>query len=72
MPGLFAVLKNSSHRFTDRQPRSLARREQRVPSGKRQPGPAPPASQVMAAPQAAVPARSATTVSTLPPVQPLE
>ena len=55
-----------------RQPRSVARREQRVPTGESQPGSTPPAPQDQAAPQAAVPARPATTASTAPPVQPLE
>ena len=55
---------------TPRQPRSVARREQRVPTGESQPGSTPPAPQ--AAPQAAAPARPATTASTAPPVQPLE
>jgi hypothetical protein len=57
---------------TPRQPRSVARREQRVPTGESQPGSAPPAPQDQAAPQAAAPARPATTTSTAPPVQPLE
>ena len=55
-----------------RQPRSLASRDQRVPTGESQPGSTPPAPQDQAAPQAAAPARPATTASTLPPVQPLE
>ena len=54
---------------TPRQPRSVARREQRVPTGKSQTGSTPPAPQDQAAPQAAAPA---TTASTAPPVQPLE
>jgi hypothetical protein len=57
---------------TPRQPRSVARREQRVPTGESQPGSTPPAPQDQAAPQAAAPARPATTASTAPPVQPLE
>jgi hypothetical protein len=57
---------------TPRQPRSVARREQRVPTGESQSGSAPPASQDQAAPQAAAPTRPATTASTAPPVQPLE
>jgi len=56
---------------TPRQPRSVARREQRVPTGESQPGSTPPAPQDQAAPQAA-PARPASTASTAPPVQPLE
>jgi hypothetical protein len=55
-----------------RQPRSVARREQRVPTGESQPGSASPAPQDQAAPQAAAPARPTTAVSTAPPVQPLE
>jgi hypothetical protein len=57
---------------TPRQPRSVARREQRVPTGESQPGSTPPAPQDQAAPQAAAPARPATTASTAPPVQTLE
>jgi hypothetical protein len=57
---------------TPRQPRSVARREQRVPTGESQPGSTPPAPQDQATPQAAAPARPATTASTAPPVQPLE
>ena len=57
---------------TPRQPRSVARREQRVPTGESQPGSTPPAPQDQAAPEAAAPARPATTASTAPPVQPLE
>src|SRR5262245_52368068 len=57
---------------TLRQPRSVARREQRAPTGESQPGSTPPAPQDQAAPQAAAPARPATTASTAPPVQPLE
>src|ERR1700757_2254775 len=57
---------------TPRQPRSVARREQRVPTGESQPGSAPPAPQDQAAPQAAAPARPPTTASPAPPVQPLE
>ena len=57
---------------TPRQPRSVARREQRVPTGESQPGSTPPAPQDQAALQAAAPARPATTASTAPPVQPLE
>src|ERR1700756_5113709 len=57
---------------TPRQPRSVARREQRVPTGESQPGSTPPAPQDQAAPQAAAPARPATTASTAPPVQPME
>jgi hypothetical protein len=56
---------------TPRQPRSVARREQRVRTGESQPGSTPPAPQVQAAPEAG-PARPATTASTAPPVQPLE
>jgi hypothetical protein len=57
-----------------RQPRSVARREQRVPTGESQPGSIRPAPQDQAVPQAAAPAQpSATTAaSTMPPVQPLE
>jgi hypothetical protein len=56
--------------FGARQPRSsVARREQRVLAGESQPGSAPLAPQD----QAAAPAQpSATTASTMPPVQPLE
>jgi hypothetical protein len=57
---------------TPRQPRNVARREQRVPTGESQPGSTPPAPQDQAAPQAAAPAPPATTASTAPPVQPLE
>jgi hypothetical protein len=57
---------------TPRQPRSAARREQRVPTGDSQPGSTPPAPRDQAAPQAEAPAPPATTASTLPPVQPLE
>src|SRR5215469_5758683 len=53
---------------TPRQPRSVARREQRFPTGESQPGSTPPAPQDQAAPQAAAPARPATTASTAPPV----
>ena len=56
---------------TPRQPRTVARREQRVPTGESQPGSTPPAPQDQAAPQAA-PARPASTASTAPPVQLLE
>jgi len=66
---LFAHSNQSS---TPRQLRSVARREQRVPAGESQPDSTPPAPQDQAAPQAAAPARPATTASTLPPVQPLE
>jgi hypothetical protein len=60
--------------FGARQPRSsVARREQRVLAGESQPGSAPLAPQDQAAAQAAAPAQpSATTASTMPPVQPLE
>jgi hypothetical protein len=61
--------------FGARQPRSsVARREQRVPTGESQPGSLRPAPQDQAVPQAAAPAQpSATTAaSTMPPVQPLE
>ncbi len=54
---------------TPRQPRSVARREQRVPTGESQPGSTRPAPQDQAAPQAAAPARPATIASTAPPVQ---
>ena len=57
---------------TPRQPRSVARREQRVPTGESQPGSTPRAPQDQAAPEAAAPARPAATASTVPPVQPLE
>jgi hypothetical protein len=59
---------------TPRQPRSVARREQRVPIGESQPGSTPPAPPEHAAPQAAAPAppSATTTASTAPPVQPLE
>src|ERR1700756_1975028 len=57
---------------TPRQPGSVARREQRVPTGESQPGSTPPGPQDQAAPQAAAPARPAITASTAPPVQPLE
>ena len=57
---------------TPRRPRRVARREQRVPTGESQPGSTPPAPQDQAAPQAAAPARPATTASAAPPVQPLE
>jgi hypothetical protein len=57
---------------TPRQPGSVARREQRVPTGESQAGSTPPAPQDQAAPQAAALARPATTASTAPPVQPLE
>jgi hypothetical protein len=53
---------------TPRQPRSVARREQRVRTGESQPGSTPPAPQVQAAPEAA-PARPAITASTAPTVQ---
>jgi hypothetical protein len=55
-----------------RQPRSVARREQRVPTGESQPGSAPAVRQDQAVPQAAAPGLPATTASTAPPVQPLE
>ena len=55
---------------TSRQPRNIARREQRAPTVESQPGFTPPAPQDRA--QAAAPARPATTASTAPPVQPLE
>src|SRR5215510_5696205 len=55
-----------------RQPRSVARREHRAPTVESQPGSTPPAPQDQGAPQAAAPARPATTASTAPPVQPLE
>ena len=55
-----------------RQPRSVARREQRAPTVESQPGSTPPAPRDQGAPQAAAPARPATTASTAPPVQPLE
>jgi hypothetical protein len=61
--------------FGAHQPRSsVARREQRVPTGESQPGSIRPAPQDQAVPQAAAPAQpSATTAaSTMPPVQPLE
>jgi hypothetical protein len=51
---------------TPRQPRSVARREQRVPTGDSQPGSTPPAPQDQAAPQAEAPARPAVTASTAP------
>ena len=51
---------------TPRQPGSVARREQRVPTGESQPGSTPPGPQDQAAPQAAAPARPATTASTAP------
>jgi len=58
---------------TPRQPRSVARREQRVPTGESQPpGSTPPAPQDQAAAQAEAPARPANTASTAPPIQPLE
>src|SRR5260370_37794136 len=57
---------------TPRQPRSVARREQRVPTGESQPGSTPPAPQDQAAPQAAAPAAPASTASTAAPGQPLE
>ena len=57
---------------TSWQPRSVARREQRAPTVESQPGFTRPAPQDREAPQAAAPARPATTASTAPPVQPLE
>jgi hypothetical protein len=58
--------------FGARQPRSsVARREQRVPTGESQPGSAPLAPQDQAAALAAA-AQPTTTASTMPPVQPLE
>ena len=51
---------------TPRQPGSVARREQRVPTGESQPGSTPPAPQDQAAVQAEVPARPAVTASTAP------
>src|SRR5262249_46944741 len=64
---LFAHSGGPNQSSTLRQPRSVARREQRAPTGESQPGSTPPAPQDQAAPQAAAPARS-----TAPPVQPLE
>jgi hypothetical protein len=69
---LFAHSRGPNQSSTPRQPRSVARREQRVPAGESQPLSTPPAPQDQAAPQAAAPARPATTVSTAPPVQTLE
>jgi hypothetical protein len=61
--------------FGARQSRSsVARREQRVPTGESQPGSIRPAPQDQAVPQAAAPAQpsAATAASTMPPVQSLE
>jgi hypothetical protein len=61
--------------FGARQPRSsVARREQRVPTGESQPGSAPLAPQDQSAAHAAAAAQpsATTTASTMPPVQPLE
>src|SRR5262245_43625516 len=52
---------------TPRQPRNVARREQRAPTVESQPGSTAPVPQDQGAPQAAAP-----TASTAPPVQPLE
>src|SRR5246500_4966693 len=76
--GVFGTPYRSRHSWgpnqssTPQKPRSVARREQRVPTGESQPGSTPPAPQDQAAPQAAAPARPATTASTAPPVQPME
>jgi hypothetical protein len=67
---LFAHSGGPNQPGTPRQPRSVARREQRAPAGESHS--TPPAPQDQAAPQAAAPARPATTASTAPPVQPLE
>ena len=69
---LFAHSGGPKQSSTPRQPRSVARREQRAPTVESQPGFTPPAPQDQGAPQAAAPARPATTASTAPPVQPLE
>jgi hypothetical protein len=72
---LFAHSRGPNQSSTPRQSRSVARREQRVPTGESQPGSTPPAPQDQAAPQAAAPAArpsATTTASTAPPVQPLE
>jgi hypothetical protein len=68
----FAHSRAPNRSSTPRQPRSVARSEQRVPTSESQPGSTPLAPQDQAAPQAAAPARPATTASTAPPVQPLE
>jgi hypothetical protein len=69
---LFAHSRGPNQSSPLRKPRSVARREQRVPTRESQLASTPPSPQDQAAPQAAAPARPATTASTAPPVQPLE